>query len=193
MKSINRFIRTTLAGGILFMIPLVIVVAVVRKALDILQVITVPLDEALDGEIIWGLDGRNLVGIGLLVLFCFLGGLLFRLAKVQASIDRLEENFLSYIPGYMLLKSLADDALTETKVHAMVPVLVKDDEAYNPGFLIEEKNGMGMVFLPEAPQANTGEIKIVPIDIVIRISISSTAMIHMIRNMGRGIIDYIPK
>jgi uncharacterized membrane protein len=192
MKPVSKFIRTTLAGGILFMIPLVIIAALVKRSLEFVDRATAPLTRHMHEEIIWGLDGSNLVGISVLLILCFLCGLLFRVASIQTSINRLEEKFLSYVPGYTLLKSLASEALKETSTHSMVPVFVKEEAGYRPGFLIEQKGKLCTVFLPEAPQANTGELQIVPDEVVIKVALGTNAMNHLIRNLGKGMIDFIP-
>lgn len=193
MKAMTKFIRTTLAGGILFMIPLVIILSVVKRSLGFVSKVTAPLTKHMDEEIIWGMNGDNLVGIAVLLTLCFLCGLLFRFAPVQSSINKLEEKFLSYIPGYTLLKSLANDALRETRGESMVPIFVKEGKGYRPGFLIEQKGKLCTVFLPEAPQANTGELQVVSNDVVIKVSISASAMNYLIRNLGKGTIEYIPE
>src|SRR5688572_22591449 len=114
MKTIGRFIKTTISGGILFMIPVIIIVIIGKKALDILKPITEPWDERLKGEIIWGLDGHNLVGVSMLVIVCFLAGLVFQLTPMRRYISILEIKLLSYFPGYLLIKSLASEALGDS-------------------------------------------------------------------------------
>ena len=105
MKSFTKFLRTTITGGILFLIPVVIILSVAKKALVILHPITEPWDKMLTSDIIWGLDGHNLVGFSILLIICFLAGLIFRLSVVQSSVSKIERNFLLYIPGYSYLKS----------------------------------------------------------------------------------------
>lgn len=77
MKSFLSFIRTTITGGILFLLPVVLLIMIFAKALEILHKISAPLSEKLP-VIIFGLDGSNLVAIALLILICFLSDLLFR-------------------------------------------------------------------------------------------------------------------
>jgi uncharacterized membrane protein len=185
--------RTTIAGGILFLIPVVIILSVARKALVILQPITEPWDKRLNNNIIWGLDGHNLVGIGLLLVICFVAGLVFKVSIVRSSMSKIEKNLLTYIPGYALIKSLATEAFSDSKEDVLTPVLIKDENCYRPGFLVEQHGDFCTVFLPEPPQANAGELQIVPSASVIRLSVSSSAMKFIIRNLGRGVSKLVPQ
>ena len=172
MKSFLRFIRTTIAGGILFLIPVVIILSVARKALTILHPITEPWNKRLNNDILWGLDGHNLVGIGILVVICFVAGLIFKLSIVRSSVSKMEKNLLYYIPGYALIKSLATETFSDSKEEILVPIMLKDENSLRPGFLVEQQGDLCTVFLPEPPQANSGELQIVPSASVIRLSIS---------------------
>ena len=50
MKSLRRLIRTTLVGGVLFLIPLVFVVVIVGKAFQIMKVVATPLANLISVE-----------------------------------------------------------------------------------------------------------------------------------------------
>jgi uncharacterized membrane protein len=146
MTSIKNLIRTTLAGGMLFLIPFIVLFVVLRKGLEIVRKFTAPWDKYLNGEILWGFDGHNLVGIAFLLLFCFVSGLLFRLAVVKSSITWLESGLLSYIPGYLMIKSSILDAMDESNTNPVVPVSISEDDSRRLGFLIEEKDDYCTVF-----------------------------------------------
>lgn len=193
IKTFGKFIRTTIAGGILFMIPLIIVISVVKKALHILKPLTDPWDARLKDDIFWGLDGHNLIGILMLIVFCFLGGLVFQLTPVRRYVNMIEVKLLSYFPGYLLIKSLVSEALGDSAERMLVPVLVKEGDSYRPGFLTDQQGDLCTVFLPEVPHVNNGELQIIPVISVTRLPITNHAMKHMIRNLGKGITKLVPK
>lgn len=182
-----------MAKGVLFLLPVVVIVVVLKKALDILRRVTASWDERLKGEIIWGLDGHNIAGILTMIILCIITGLAFQTAIVKRCIDKAEAKVLSYFPGYLLLKSLASEVLDASNERVLVPVLVKDGDSYRPGFLTEQHGGLCTVFIPEVPQVNAGELQIVLVSSVIRLPISSHAMKHMIRNLGKGITRLTPE
>ena len=62
MKSILKFTRTSLVGGILFLLPIVIVAIIVGKALAIAHRIVGPLAAHLPDDSIFGFDMPSLFG-----------------------------------------------------------------------------------------------------------------------------------
>jgi len=77
MNPTLRFIRTTVVGGILFLLPVVVLVIIFEKANSILSVITEPISRRIPDSIL-GFDGSTMITIFLLILICFIGGLVFR-------------------------------------------------------------------------------------------------------------------
>jgi uncharacterized membrane protein len=187
MKAFGKFIRTTIAGGILFMIPVIVVISFAKKALNILKRLTEPWDARMKSEIMWGLDGHNLVGGLMLIVLCFLAGLVFQVATIKRYVTMVEVKLLSRFPGYRLIKALASEAVGDSNGQGQAPVLVKEGDRYRPGFLTEQHGDLCTVFLPEAPQVNTGELQILPATSVVHLPITTHSMKHMIRSLGKGI------
>lgn len=192
MKPFFQFIRTTCTGGILFLLPVVLLIVVTGKAYSILRKVASPLTERMP-DLILGLDGSTLLTIFLIVVICFLSGLLFRSPRVQKGISGLEENVLAYLPGYFMLKSITADSLGNSTSHDMTPVLVKDGDTWNIGFLVEEDEKHGTVFIPEAPRHDSGEVKIVPIGWVKKIDAGSSKAARSLKRYGMGAIAFVDK
>ena len=68
MKSIFPFLRTTLIGGLLFMVPIIVLVAVFGKALAITHKLMDPLAENIPVESIVGMQTPLLLAIIVIVL-----------------------------------------------------------------------------------------------------------------------------
>ena len=101
MKNpIAGFIRATLTGGIIFLLPIVLIIMVGAKAIEILLKISSPLAKHMADGSFLGLDGSMLLAVTLLILICFISGLFYRSVVVKNWIARLEENVLVYLPGY---------------------------------------------------------------------------------------------
>lgn len=190
MKSILHFFRATLTGGILFLLPMVLLIMMLDKAHIILLKISSPLAEELP-ELIFGLDGSNLLAVLLLIIVCFISGLFFRSSRVRRWVGRLEENVLSYVPGYAMVKSITTDAIGDTTEHNMTTVLVRDGDTWNIGFLVEEDGGFCTVFIPEAPRHDSGEIKIVPAAWVKKIDVSSNKAARSLQRYGKGAVHWM--
>lgn len=187
MKSVLVFVRTTLTGGILFLLPVILLGMIFSKVNDVLVKLSAPIADKLS-EIIFGFNGSRLIAIVLLILLCFLGGVLFRLRIVKRWVRLLEENILVYLPGYSLIKSITAGAIGEEVDINMLPIMVKDDENWNFGFLVEEGKSYSTVFLPEAPKHDSGEIKIVPNSFVKRLDMKTNKFAKSINNFGKGVV-----
>ncbi len=140
MKPLLQFLRATITGGILFLLPVVLILMILQKAIGVLSKVSAPFSGWLPEKSIFGFTGQNLLGIIILVLLCFLAGLLFRSAWLQKGISSLEENVLTYLPGYTLMKSVTADALKADSPVFLKPVMVKDRDFHSLGFLVEESS-----------------------------------------------------
>ncbi|MGC3945660.1 MAG: DUF502 domain-containing protein [Chryseolinea sp.] len=190
MKSALQFIRTTLTGGILFLIPVVISIVILNKARLIMLKLSKPLTEKLP-DIVLGLDGSNLLAIFLLVLVCFFAGLIFHSKAVRKHIDWLEENVLAYLPGYTMIKSIAADVVGHGDSANLKTVLVKGEDGWSIGFLAEQNEKHCVVFVPEAPRHDSGELKIVPIEHVKIINVPTSKAARFIQRYGKGSLAWL--
>lgn len=192
MKSLINFIKTTITGGVLFLLPITLLYIVIHKAYLLLGQIAQPLIERTP-DLILGFSGARIVVLLLLLVLCFVSGLLFRHTITKKWIKKLEDNFICYLPGYTLMKSIAADALKQEVETKMIPVLVNDGDAYMIGFLTEEANGLCTVFMPGAPRHEEGEIKIFPSEFVSKINMPINTAVKSIKNFGKGLIENMPE
>ena len=190
MNPTLRFIRTTIIGGILFLLPVVVLFIIFEKAHSILSVIADPISRKISDSIL-GFDGSALISILLLILICFMGGLIFQSKKVKKVLQKLEDKVLIFIPGYSLMKSITADTLGEDVAKKLIPVRVADGEDWLLGFLIEEGKNHSTVFLPDAPRYDAGEIRILPTSSVFKLEISTDKFTKMIRSYGVGVVEFI--
>lgn len=190
MNPALRFIRTTVIGGILFLLPLVVLFIIFEKAHALLSVISDPISRKISDSIL-GFDGSALISILLLILICFMGGLVFRSKKVKKILQKLEDKVLIFIPGYSLIKSVTADTLGEDVANKLIPVRVADGEDWLLGFLIEEAKNHSTVFLPDAPKYDAGEIRIMPTSSVVKMDIPANKFTKMIRSYGVGVLEFI--
>jgi len=192
MKPILAFLRTTLTGGIIFLLPVTLLIIVLKKAFDLLAQISAPIARKLP-DFFFGLDGSKLIGILLLVLICIISGLAFRSVRLKRLVGKLEDNVLSLLPGYTLMKSITADAVGEKVDQSLQPVLVQDGDSWNIGFLVEEGEGLCTVFFPEAPRHDSGEVKIVPADTVKRVNVPSHLASRSLKSYGKGALKWTKK
>jgi uncharacterized membrane protein len=190
MKSLLNLLRTTITGGILFLLPVVLIIVILNKARLILVKISAPITDRLP-DIILGLDGSKLITIVLLILICFVSGLLFRSPTVRRWINKLEDEYLSYLPGYTMMKSITSDVIGDKNDHGLVTVLVLEEETWQVGFLIEENKDHCTVFFPEAPRHESGELKIVPLSWVTKVNVKTRETTKSLQRYGKGTLSWL--
>ena len=100
MKGFLHFFRTTLVGGILFLVPIVVLIIVLNKALAIAHKLVDPIAARLPFESLIGLCTPHVLAITLLLIFCFVAGLFARTALAKRSVNWLESAVLSNVPRY---------------------------------------------------------------------------------------------
>jgi uncharacterized membrane protein len=186
MKSALRFVRTTLAVGVLFLAPIVVITIILDKAFAISQKIVQPVAERLPAAEVVGLRPAKLLAIALIMLFCFLTGVFARTTPARKIEDWLEGSVLANLPGYQFFKGIGESMLgVEGTAHQEV-VLVHLD-AWQIGFLIEHlDNGLVAVFVPDAPNPRSGSVCFLwPADIR-RLDVPANVAMKCMKRLGAG-------
>ena len=190
MKNFLIFIRTTITGGILFLLPIVILIIILEKAYAILSVLARPISSRLNAEFL-GMNGSILITIGLIIIICFVSGLFFRSDTAKRWVKTLEERLLVNIPGYALLKSITADTVGERSESSMSPVMIQDGESWSLGFLCEEGKQHTTVFIPDAPSYDAGEIRVVPSGDVKKLEMTANQFAKTIKGYGKGVLKHV--
>jgi uncharacterized membrane protein len=182
-----KFIKTTIIGGLVFMVPVVIVAAVLGKALEIMTRVATPMGHMLPVDSIGGVAVGNLLALSALALLCFVAGLVAR-SKLAAKVYRSMDTMLLAIPGYAFVKGFTD-GMTDTQESAksLIPVLVRFDDHEQIGFEIERlAQGKVVVYLPGAPSPWSGSVVYFSAERVKRLDLTVAQASNNIRRLGRG-------
>ena len=108
MNSIWFFIKTTVKGGVFFFLPLFFIVMVIEKAFIVLSKVISPLAIKFG---VHNFAGRASIGILILIviiLICFIGGLLTRIRQLKRLNEKLDETLTDLVPQYRILRSKTD-------------------------------------------------------------------------------------
>jgi uncharacterized membrane protein len=183
----TRFIKTTIIGGILFLIPIVVLVAVIGKALEVTNLIAAPIAASLSVERVDVFAVVQLIAIAILVLICFVAGLLARTVVARRLVDSLESNFLSKLPPYALLKAKTQSILSPEDIEGMATVAVRFDDCWQLAFEIERiPEDKVALFLPGAPDPWAGTVCVVTADRVTPLDVSIPFVAKLEKRLGRG-------
>jgi uncharacterized membrane protein len=183
-KSLDT-IRTTVVGGILFLIPLFLVAWILAKLFGIASDIAKPVVTWSGVQSVAGVGAATLVAIVLIILIAFLAGLFARLSFGQSLFRWLEGGFLATIPQFSILEGVVKSFDTDA---SQVPiVLVPTDAGWALGIMLEEKVGdWNAVFLPGAPQWTSGSISYAHSGNVVPVDLTLAELMMLLRKRGVG-------
>ena len=102
----REIVRTTLIGGVLFLIPLVFVVVVIEKAYKIMKVMAMPLKKIIPIDSIAGIALEEILTIIIMLLCCLLAGMVAHSTWGRVIHRRLDTALLNLIPGYAWMKGV---------------------------------------------------------------------------------------
>jgi uncharacterized membrane protein len=174
-------------GGVVFLIPIAIFVAVIGQGLKIADTAAKPVAAVLPVDMVGGVAVAEVLAIVLLLLICFMAGLLARLALARKAVDALEANLLSRLPAYALLKTKTQSMLSPDDIEGMSVVVMRFDDSWQLGFEIERiEGGKVALFLPGSPAPWSGAVCIVEESRVTPLDLPVAAVAQMVRRLGRG-------
>lgn len=169
------------------MLPSVLLIIFLSKAYAILAKLSEPLSKRLPERVL-SFNGSILLTIALLIILCFLSGLVFRSVWVKKWVSKLENTLLINIPGYSMIKSITADTIGTKSEEQLEPITIRDGDTWNIGFLVEEGEKLCMVFIPDAPRYDAGEMRVVDSNNVQKLDITTKNFIKAIKSFGKGII-----
>jgi uncharacterized membrane protein len=183
-----RPLTTTLIGGVVFLLPLVVVLAVVGHALQIAIQAVSPLVQALPQGHVAGIAVATVAAVLLLVALCYGAGVLARAALGRRLSTSFEDKLTTVYPRYHVIKAMSQGLHGAIGQQLLRPVLVGFDEQQQIGYDIERlADGRAVVFVPGAPDAWSGSVLLVDAGRLQPLAIDPTALARALQGMGRGL------
>ncbi|MEM8669162.1 MAG: DUF502 domain-containing protein [Planctomycetota bacterium] len=197
-KNPIGFTRTTAIGGLLFLLPLIVLGALIGQIVPIVLTIAQSLAGILDGivETPGGIALLILMSIGILLLICFFCGLLARRSFARRFSGAFEKKLVMVFPRYAILKDqMADTIGGEQATTQMKPVLASFDDCDRIAFETErdEKAGWVTVYLPGSPDPWSGSVALLKLDRVRSLDADFGDTAGTCEQLGRGSISLIQK
>jgi len=185
--SLVKMLKATAVGGLLFLLPLIVVTLLLGQAVRIASIVTQPISNLLTLDDVIGPTGEKLLAaVGLAVVA--LGAGLVARTKLGRSMRRgFEHSFLGALPQYQMIKSMAEGLAQVEKAEGVSPALVSIEEGWQIGYLLEPlDNGWVAVFLPQAPTPMSGNVMYFPAERVRILDISMAQAMMIVKHMGIG-------
>ena len=191
-KDRIEFIKTTVIGGVFFLIPLTLIVVLADKLVSFMRDAADRLAGSLPVETAIGTVLLIVLALLLIVGVCFLGGLIAQgpfFKKIRNSLDAA----LSAIsPSFSFIQAFGNNLQnSEQYAEGFIPVLVQFDDYSQIAFEIErEPGGKVALYLPGAPSPWSGTVAYVDPQRVRPLSMTIREALTNIRMLGSGSVAY---
>ena len=187
MNAIKSFLKSTLVGGVMFLVPVVLIVIVLKHALQLAGQIAQPLAEMLPIRQVGGVAVATIIAVAMLLLVAFLAGLLSRTGPGRRVTHWFEESILGGLPQYRMVKSLAEGLTQIEDGTGMQPVLMRGDEGWMLGYQMEElPDGWRVIFLPASPTPMSGNVIYAEGSRVRRLDLTMREAMMLVKRLGIG-------
>jgi uncharacterized membrane protein len=188
MKPLIEFIKVTLIGGVLIILPIYVAILLLVKAASGLLNLMKPITASIPADI----EDRQLAAIVALIVICFLVGLVTRTRSGLRAKNSFEQAVLSKLPGYALLRALAGRLAGQAEEASFAPALVEIEDALVPALIIEElPDGSYTVLVPSVPTPMAGALYILPRARVHPVDVPLTTAIKVFTKWGAGAGEFV--
>jgi uncharacterized membrane protein len=183
MRRLAEFTKTILIGGVLIVLPLYLSILLLAKSFAGIVALVSPVTAMLPAA----MQFRQVVAILIVILACFLAGIVVRTGPGLRAKNAIERSLLERVPGYSMIRSLTARLTGRQEDETFAVALVEIEDALVPAFIIEElDNGECTVFVPSAPTPAAGTIYILAKDRVHPVDVSFHTMLKVITKWGSG-------
>ncbi len=189
MKS---FLMSTFIGGVVFVIPFIIIVALLLKAIQFMMLIATPLDSFIPIDRIGGVALANVLAISLVIVVCFLAGLAAKSIYAKRLHQSIDSKLKLMLPGYAFIRGFAGSLNNDMADEYLIPVIAKFDDSSQLGFEVERlDNGIVVIYLPGSPNPWSGNIVYMTENRVEKLNLKFTSIAKTIQRIGIGSDDFM--
>lgn len=202
LKTFWNFIKSTIYSGIIFSIPLAIVLFLLLKVIKSIIEYTEPFVKSLGIQTIFGRFTMIIVVIVLIFFIFFLAGLLLKLRFARLIHNNVDLFALKYIPGYDKIisqsKMVIDEKLNRKNnlYDSWQCYLIKTSQYWRLVFLINNKSEKITLFYPASPDPMSGNVRFISrtdFESLEKIAVETGEAITHMKKYGDGIAELFSK
>jgi uncharacterized membrane protein len=185
MKALSHFLRTTILGGALFLMPVVVLAYLLNKAFEFARHGLKPVAKLIPDQFVSGATMEAAMAIGLIVILCFLAGLFARTVWAQTITSKLESAVLSNVPAYEYLKQAGSSMMGLGEMAEHPVVLAQVEGAWRLGVQTDAAgSGLTAVFIPNSPNTFSGSVYFVTSDKVRPLNVPLRSALSCLEQLG---------
>lgn len=187
MHALVRILTATALGGIVFLLPLLIIVVLLGHALRLVQPIVHPIANLFPAQTFETTAIAAMISLLGLFLICLLAGVVARTRIARYISGSIDNRIESRIPLYRIIRSTIRGFAAVEKDSSVIPVLARFDDAWQIGFILEENtDGLSTVFIPQAPTPMIGTVYYMEESRLKRLNITVGQAFRCVAQMGLG-------
>ena len=187
MKQSSNPLVTTLVGGVVFLLPLVVVLAVFGQGVALVAKMAAPLISLLPDGNVGGFALATLAAVLLLLLLCYGAGMAARATLGRSLSERFESKLQTVYPRYAVIKAMSQGLHGALGQRVLKPVLATFDDHQLIAFDMERlDDGRAVLYLPGAPDAWSGSVLLVPAERIEPLDIDAAQLAKSMQRLGLG-------
>lgn len=187
MRALKDFLKTTIVGGLLFLVPVILLLAILGHAMRLVGKVATPIAAEFPVHEIAGVAFATIVAALVLLVLAFLAGLMARTDTGRAVMRWFEESLLGGLPQYRMMKTMAEGLAQVEDASGIKPALVSIEGGWQIGYVLEEmRAGWTAVFLPQAPTPMSGNVMYMPSDRVRPLDMPIGEAMLLVKRLGVG-------
>ena len=188
MKIIVDFFKTSVVGGFVVVLPMIILYLLFGELIELLVQLTEPITKGLPFTALINVIIATLIAITVAVMFCFLTGLIVRTSWGGATKEWVEKKFLSRMPIYTMIKNLTRRFVGRSgEQFRPVEVDLYGSDSRLLGLIVEVlPDNRVVVFIPFAPTATVGQVYILPQERVQELDATLGSIVNSVTQWGVG-------
>ncbi|TWU61714.1 hypothetical protein V7x_34020 [Crateriforma conspicua] len=181
------FLRSTAIGGIVFLLPLIVVGYLLGQVGSIVYWIAQFLNETFEIRTVHGYTVLLMAAIAVLIILCFGAGVAAQLAIGKKFSGIVEKHLIMIFPRYSIYKDqVAGGIGGELGRDRMKPVLIDHMGIYRPGLEIERSDdGRVTVYFPGSPDPWSGTFGFLKSEQVTNIDVDLGEFLATFERLGR--------
>jgi uncharacterized membrane protein len=187
MKQSTNPLVTTLVGGVVFLLPLVVVITVFGQGVAMAARMAAPLISMLPQGNVGGVALATLAAVLLVLLLCYGAGIAARAALGRSLSERFESQLQTVYPRYAVIKAMSQGLEGALGRQVLKPVLASFDDHQLIAFDMERlDDGRAVLYLPGAPDAWSGSVLVVSAERIEPLDIDSAQLAKSMQRLGLG-------
>lgn len=196
MKRFLLQVERNCISGALVLLPLLVFFVLLEKVWKFFHNYGEKFAHLLRLDLVLGKYATDIAGGIILLALIYFSGFLMRLAVLKHFTEWIDEKLMIFLPGYEKNKKEAEEKLLKRnaipKPVTDLPILLKNGNFWQPAHLIEEdQNGNAVVFVPNAPAKDQGQILIVSSNDIKKLPETTLGSLdNSIKSFGKGILSF---